>query len=153
MKGLDALSHSWVFPGVLYVFPPTPLLTAILSRIRVTSRPVLLLAPARPKQPWYSSLIELSVAHAVRPPSRSFPLLQGDWVHPSSQMFSLHALTFCGRDTESRDSPLELPTTWLSRYGFQRPRSMTVPGTPSVLGVQTDRLILSVCLWAFSQTF
>ena len=145
-KGVDALSHSWDFPGVLYAFPPTPLLTVVLGRIREASRPVLLLAPAWTKQPWYSSLTELSIAHAVCLPLGQFPLLQGDWIHPSSRMFSLHAWTLCGNDTGSTDSLHELPTTWLSRFGFQRPRSMTVSGTPSVLGVQRDRLILSLSL-------
>ena len=86
------------------------------------------------------------IARAVRLPLDHFPLLQGHWIHPSSQMFSLHAWILCGKDTESRDSLHELPTTWLSRFGFQRPRSMTVSGTPSVLGVQRDRLILSLSL-------
>ena len=32
-KGIDALSHTWDFSGVLYDFPPTPLLAAVLGRI------------------------------------------------------------------------------------------------------------------------
>ena len=83
-KGIDALSHTWDFPGVLYAFSPNPLLTAVLGRIRATLRPVRLLAPAWPRQSWYSSLAELSVAQAV-PVSllKQFPLLQGNFTHPS----------------------------------------------------------------------
>ena len=79
------------------------LLTAVLGRIRDSPRPVLLLAPAWPRQPWYSSLIELSIAHAVRLPLEQYPLLQGNWTHPSSCMFNLHAWTLCGRVLEDRD--------------------------------------------------
>ena len=68
VKGIDAHSHMWDFLRVLYAFPPTPLLSAVLGRIRVTSHPVLLLAPAWPRQSWYSSLVELSVVHAARLP-------------------------------------------------------------------------------------
>ena len=92
-EGLDVLSHKWDFSGVLYAFPPTLLLAAVLGRIRATSRTVLLLAPAWPRQLWYSSLVELSVAHAVRLPLKHFPLLQGNFTHPSSKIFKLHAWT------------------------------------------------------------
>ena len=54
-----------IFWGVV-PYPPTPLLSAVLGRIRAISRPVRLRAPTWPRQPWYSSLVELSVAHSVR---------------------------------------------------------------------------------------
>ena len=114
-EGVDALSHSWDFPGVLYVFAPTLLLTAVLGR---TSRPVLLLAHACPRQPWYSSLVELSVAHAVRLPLDLFPLTQGNFTHPSSTMYNLHVWTLLRTSIKDRDSLTTLPTSWLIRYGF-----------------------------------
>ena len=40
-KEVVALSHSWDFLGVLYAFPPSPLLTAVLERIRATLHSVL----------------------------------------------------------------------------------------------------------------
>ena len=72
------------------------LLTAELGMIRASSRPVLLLSPTRPRQPWYSSLVELSVVHAVRLPLIVFPLLQGIFMHPYSTMLRLHTLTLLG---------------------------------------------------------
>ena len=89
-KGIDVLSYVWDFPGVLYAFPPSPLLAAVLGRIRETSCPVLLLAATWPRQSWYSSLVELSVAHAVRLPLEQFPLLQGYFTHQSSKIFKIH---------------------------------------------------------------
>ena len=95
-EGIDALSHTCNFSGVLHAFPPTSLLTAVLGRIRATVCPGLLLDPAWPKQPWYNSLVELSVAHAVHLLLEQFPLLQGNFTHPSSKMFKLHGWTLQG---------------------------------------------------------
>ncbi len=43
--GLDVMTHSWP-SGLLYAFPPFPMIRLVLSRIRVTSQPLLLIAPA-----------------------------------------------------------------------------------------------------------
>ena len=133
-------------PGALYAFPLTPLLTAGLGRIWATWRPVLLLAPAWPKQPWYSSLVELSVTHVVHLPLDQFPLLRENFTHPLSNLFRLHAWTLLGMGLKDRDSLRALPASWLSRYGLQRVLSTTESGTSSVLGVQRDRSILSLSL-------
>ena len=95
--GVEALSHPWDFPGMMYVFLSTPLLTAVLGRIRDSLRSILLLAPAWPRQLWYSYLIELSIVHAVCLPLNQFPLLQGNWIHSSSQMVNIHAWTLEGK--------------------------------------------------------
>ena len=74
------------FPGALYAYPPpTQLLTAVLRRIRPTSHPVLLLAPAWPRQSWYSYLMELSIAQAVRLPLDLFPPPKGEFHSPAVQ--------------------------------------------------------------------
>ena len=67
-EGVEAISHDWEFPGMMYAFPLTPQLTVVLGRIRDSPLPVLLLAPAWLRHLWYSSLIELSIVHAVRLP-------------------------------------------------------------------------------------
>ena len=33
VKGIDALSHMWDFPGVLFAYSPTKLLAAVIGRI------------------------------------------------------------------------------------------------------------------------
>ena len=103
VKWVDALSHTWDFPGMLHTFPPTPLLSVALGRTP-SSRPFLLLAPAWPRQSRNSSLMELSVAHAVRLPLDVFPLAQGNFTHRSSTLFNLHAWTLLGMGIEDRDS-------------------------------------------------
>ena len=111
VKGIDAPSHTWDFPGVLYAYPRTPLLTAILGRIRATLRPALLLAPTWPKQLWYSFLVELSVVHMVHLPLNQFALLQGNFTRLSSKMFNLHAWALLVTGLEDRDSLRALPAS------------------------------------------
>ena len=95
-KGIDALFHTWDFPVDVVCFSPDPAANSGSRKIRATSRPVLLLAPAWPKQLWYRSVVELSVAQAVHLPFKRFPLLQGNFIHPSSKMFKLHTWTLLG---------------------------------------------------------
>ena len=63
--------------------------------------------------PLYSSLVELSVAQAVRLPLKVFLLLQANFTHPSSTMPMLHAWMLLGRDIVDRDSlhALRLPSS------------------------------------------
>ena len=88
-KGVDALFHTLDFRGVLYAFPPTLLLTAVVGRMRATSCPVLLIAPAWPQ----AAMVQLpsGIVSSARSmsPLKVFPLLQGDFTHPSSTMFNL----------------------------------------------------------------
>ncbi len=56
--GLDTMAHSWP-SGLLYVFPPFPMIWLVLSRIRVTSQPLLLIAPCWPNKPWFQLLCHL----------------------------------------------------------------------------------------------
>ena len=46
----------------------------------------------------YSSLVELSVAHAVHLPLDVFPLTQGSFTHLSSTMYNFHTWTLIIRD-------------------------------------------------------
>ena len=62
-------------------------------------------------------------------------LTQGNFTHPSSTMFNLHAWTLLGTGINDRDSLRVLPDSWLNPYGLQRVLSMTKSGTFSVLAV------------------
>ena len=141
--GRCTISHVGFSPGVLYAFPPTPLLTVVLGRIRASLHPILLLAPTWPRQPWYSSLVELSVAHAVHLPSLGFPSCRGI---SHTSMYNLHTWTFLVTGIEDRDSLTALPASWHYRYGFQPRWSTSESGLHSVLGVRRDRMLLSLFL-------
>lgn len=57
--GGDALAHEW--PDLLlYAFPPTALLWAVLNRVRERSHRLLLIAPRWPSMPWFHLLLSLT---------------------------------------------------------------------------------------------
>ena len=71
------------------------------------------------------------------PPTQTIPpptgMLQGNFSHPSSKTFKLHAWMFF------RVWRTALPASWLSHFGLQQVFSTKESGTYSVLGVQRDR--------------
>jgi hypothetical protein len=53
--GCDALAHRW--EGLLYAFPPTPLVLATVEKASRSACRVLLITPVRPSQPWWPLLV------------------------------------------------------------------------------------------------
>ena len=56
--GLDALSAEWP-DGLLYAFPPLPLIPQVLHRVRLGCYRVLLIAPRWPGRHWFPDLLRL----------------------------------------------------------------------------------------------
>ncbi|XP_042315084.1 uncharacterized protein LOC121926295 [Sceloporus undulatus] len=88
-EDFDALTCRWP-EGLLYAFPPVALLTKLLSKVRRTGAMVILIAPAWPRRPWFSELLNLS--------TQNFPLTtrpdllsQGQVYHPDPTWLQLHA--------------------------------------------------------------
>lgn len=88
----DAFLQSWVV-GLLYAFPPFPLIHRVLLKIRRDHARVILIAPAWPHQHWYTSLLHMSVQAPL-----SLPLLpdlitqdRGSLRHPNLESLHLTA--------------------------------------------------------------
>ena len=82
--GLDALSQEWP-TGLLYAFPPLPLIAQVLRRIQEGHHSVLLVAPRWPARPWFPDLLRLLQGHPWQLPCRADLLSQADgriW-HPN----------------------------------------------------------------------
>ena len=62
--GVDALAHSPWPPGLLYAFPPIPLLLPLLDRVVKEKRKIIIVAPEAPRTSWYPLLASL----ALQPP-------------------------------------------------------------------------------------
>ena len=62
--GVDALAHSPWPPGLLYAFPPVPLLLPLLDRVVKEKRKIIIVAPEAPRTSWYPLLASL----ALQPP-------------------------------------------------------------------------------------
>ena len=56
--GLDALSAEWP-DGLLYAFPPLPLIPQVLHRVRLGRYRILLIAPRWPGRHWFPDLLRL----------------------------------------------------------------------------------------------
>ena len=56
--GLDALSEEWP-EGLLFAFPPLPLIPQVLHRVRLGCYRVLLIAPRWPGRHWFPDLLRL----------------------------------------------------------------------------------------------
>lgn len=69
VEGLDALTSQWP-QGLLYAFPPIPLLPRVLRKIGQQKAEVLLVVPWWPCRPWFSMIQQLS-----REPPFLLPLL------------------------------------------------------------------------------
>ena len=82
--GLDALSQEWP-TGLLYAFPPIPLIPQVLQRIKEGQHIVLLVAPRWPARPWFADLLQLLQGQPWQLPSRADLLAQagGQIWHPN----------------------------------------------------------------------
>jgi hypothetical protein len=145
-QGVDALTDPWTFPGILYAFPPTPVMQALLNHVRAERRTILLIAPWWPKQPWFTDLLELSVTHALRLPLVPDLLCQSHWIHPSPMLYHLHAWMLSGQPWQKKDILTELPSLWLSLCGPRPAQSTTQNGQTTLIGVNRDHSIHSVLM-------
>lgn len=90
--GLDALSREWP-EGLLYAFPPFPLLPKVLHRVAIGHYKVLLIAPRWPRRHWFPALLRLVYGEPWALPVRADLLSQAEgqiW-HPKPAILQLWA--------------------------------------------------------------
>ena len=94
--GLDALSHEWP-RGLLYAFPPFPLIPHVLHRVAAGHCQVLLIAPRWPGRPWFPALLRLVHGQPWPLPVRADLLSQagGQIWHPRPATLQLWAWPLC----------------------------------------------------------
>ena len=91
-QAVDALSQDWQGRS-MYMFPPFPLLSKVVQRLRSTQvAEVILIAPWWPSQPWFPLLLRLCVENPLTLPYRQDLLSQQDQKYISDgKSFHLHA--------------------------------------------------------------
>ncbi|XP_042329170.1 uncharacterized protein LOC121933463 [Sceloporus undulatus] len=99
-ENFNALNCRWP-EGLLYAFPPVPLLSRLLSKIWRTRSEVILIAPAWLRRPWFSEILNLSIQSF---PLQTRPTLSGTGPSPRPHL-----------DSASR---LEIERSMLTRYGY-----------------------------------
>lgn len=88
VEATDALMLPWP-QGLLYAFPPVPILHKVLRKIRDLKAEVLLVAPYWPRCPWFSALQEMAIAPPLTLPTSNNMLIQGPLFHPRPGWFHL----------------------------------------------------------------
>ena len=74
---VDALSFPWHDLGIVYAFPPAPILPLVLHHIRrARNTSVILIAPNLPLRPWYPDLLAMARAGPLPLPLHQWPLRQ-----------------------------------------------------------------------------
>ena len=80
--GVDAFAHSPWPPGLLYAFPPVPLIPLLLHRVRAERLRVIVVVPEAPRARWYPLLVRLGVCPPWLVPLRPDALSQvGGLIH------------------------------------------------------------------------
>ena len=102
---IDGLSFPWSDLGLVYAFPPAPILPLVIQQIaKSTNTQVILIAPNLPLKPWFPDLLALR-RDGPRPlPLETWPLRQRvpgirGWVHHlRPEAISLAAWLLSGRN-------------------------------------------------------
>ncbi|XP_064415363.1 mitochondrial import receptor subunit TOM5 homolog isoform X3 [Latimeria chalumnae] len=89
---LDTLSNRWP-AGLLYVFPPIPLIPRVIWKFRNEGRRMILIAPHWPRQVWFPFLLSLQQEPALPLPLWDDVVSQneGKVLHPNPRSLNLHA--------------------------------------------------------------
>ena len=88
----DALSMDWNHLWG-YAFPPQPILTKVIQKIRISECRIILIASAWTQQPWFPDLLELSARPPIRLPGLPNLLSQpmSGVLHQQPEFLQLHA--------------------------------------------------------------
>ena len=78
--------------GLLYMFPPIPLIQKAITKIRQDWANVIFIAPWWPCQPWFAPLLQMVVDHFRLPNlPRLLSLHNGRTLHPDLESLHLTA--------------------------------------------------------------
>lgn len=94
-EAIDALRSPWP-SGLLYAFPPFPLISRVLKKLLEEKAELILLAPRWPRRNWYADLVSLSVARPWNIPDDLIALTQGALSHPDPTWYHLTAWRLSG---------------------------------------------------------
>ena len=146
---VDAMSISW--KGMYaYAFPPFVMLGRVLEKI-LADHPceLILIAPKWPNQCWYARLLELLVDFPLVLPLRKDLLTQphNHLRHQSLQAVRLHAWRLSSDPSKREDFLAQLPSKYLEGDASLHELSTTASGESSLVGVVSNRLILSKSLF------
>ena len=139
---VDALSQDWQGRSI-YMFPPFPLLSKVLQKLRLTQvAEVILVAPWWPSQSWFPHLLRLCVEHPLVLPYRQDLLSQQDQKYISDgKSYHLHVWRL-SCDTTKQQAFQTRSLGSRQPLGDPQPIAcMTTDGVVSIDGLQDKGLI------------
>ena len=103
---VDTLSISWGDLGLIYAFPPAPIVPPTLDRIRSShGTTVILIASQHPSRPWHPLLLQLSLRPHIQSPEvelyQYVPNLRRPQFHWDPRQLDLVAWLLSGNSSES----------------------------------------------------
>ena len=139
---VDSLSISWKNLSA-YAFPPIPLITRVLRKVREDRCRLILIAPMWPRRTWYSDLLDLLWEVPRVLPSRPDLLSQqgGRVWHPEPEIFKLVAWPLSGVTSESKGFLERLRTLCPDQLGNPPTRYTRVGSESSNAGARNGTQI------------
>ncbi|XP_075201274.1 uncharacterized protein LOC142303624 [Anomaloglossus baeobatrachus] len=107
---IDAMAQPWSM-GLVYAFPPLPLLPRVLRKIQPDGVHVIIIAPFWPKRSWFSLLRNLAVGDPVLLPLMGDLLSQGPVLHQDPGSPSAVGLDLEGRFLRWKGLSLDVIST------------------------------------------
>jgi hypothetical protein len=134
---VDALSMDWT-NLYMYMFPPTAILSKVLTKLQTVPCSVVLIAPAWPRQRWFPDILELLIDYPLRLPLWSKLLKQprSSIFHQTPSVYHLHAWKLSSVATKIEGFQDQLLTEWQEHRKSQVSASMKASGEDSVIGVR-----------------
>ena len=63
---VDALNVTWNYPGTVWLYPPTAVMTKVINKIRESdSLTMILITPHAPQKPWYADLLTMATNRSL----------------------------------------------------------------------------------------
>ena len=137
---VDALSVDWKVLKGAFAFPPIPILSRVLQKIRETPGLVVaLVAPGWPKQSWYPDLLDLIVDYLIALPGTPRLLRQrvgSEMIfHPTPSVYNYHVWSVSGVSSLRQDFLRRLQRECLHPRENQQLRYTRRSGDTSEIGV------------------
>ena len=131
--GTDALIHQWPKMGG-YAFPPYPLIHRILQKIYMEQCQIILIAPVFKGASWYSTLLNMSIAHPILlPPSQE--CLRDQEGNPHLFQHRIAAWRLSGNSSKGKEFLLRLQRSWAKNNETPLSNSMTQTGEDGLAGI------------------
>ena len=120
---VNAFSFLWT-ESYGYAFPPFSLIGRVLQKIRQDEATVLMVVPIWTTQPWFSLLLQMTIATpAILPRKiRLLSLMNSDKIHPLAQKLQLMACRVSGKHSLIKDFQRTLPVS-LWHHGVMEPKN------------------------------